>query len=276
MVTQAEELLGAARGQLAVSVSDRVATVQFTRPERRNAITFEMWDAFGRIFPALAEDASVDAVVVRGTPGGPFSAGADISEFATLRADVEGASRYSSAVERGGDAIIGFPRPTIAMIEGYAVGGGAEVALACDLRLCDTTARFAITPAKLGLVYSLPSTRRLVEIVGPAWARWILFTGEQFGADRAADLGMVHEVLPPGALERAAYGLAHRVSELARVSIEGAKALIRIASEAGGPDAPPVDAAAICSASVLSEEYREGVSAFLAKRAPQFRRVRQA
>ena len=104
--------------------------------------------------PALADDDGCDVVVLRGTPGGPFSAGADISEFQTLRADPDGARRYGEAVEAGEQAVIRFPKPTVALVEGFAIGGGSQVALACDLRVCEPRSRFGITPAKLGMIGS--------------------------------------------------------------------------------------------------------------------------
>jgi enoyl-CoA hydratase/carnithine racemase len=129
-----------------------------------------MWLALARLMPALAADDAVDVVVLRGTPGGPFSAGADIAEFQTLRADAAGARRYGEAVEAGEQALIAFPKPTVALVEGFAIGGGTQLAAACDLRVCETGSRFGVTPAKLGIVYALGSTARLVEVGGSAWS----------------------------------------------------------------------------------------------------------
>ena len=264
------EALGAARKQLRITEERGVATIEFTRPEKRNAISFEMWEAFARVMPVLGADSDIDVVVLRGTPGGHFSSGADISEFATLRSGIEGAHRYNDAVEAGERAIIDFPRPTIALVQGYAIGGGAQIALACDLRYCDDTARFAITPAKLGLVYGLASTQRLVETVGPAWARWILFTGQQLDASRAAAIGLVHDVLAPADLTRTVYQTAERMGGLARGSIEGAKALVAF-SEDDGCSTSPAD---LLNESILSNEYAEGIASFLGKRPADFHAAR--
>ena len=186
------DALGDAAGHLAVTRTEGVATIAFTRPDKHNAISYAMWHAFGRLMPLLAADVEVDVVVVRGTPSGPFSAGADIAEFTTLRADPDGARRYGEAVTAGEQALLSFPKPTVALIEGFAIGGGSQVALACDLRVCETGSRFGITPAKLGIVYALGSTARLVETVGPAWARWILLTGDLLDAQTALRIGLVH------------------------------------------------------------------------------------
>jgi enoyl-CoA hydratase/carnithine racemase len=232
-----------------------------------------MWSAFARLMPVLAADDEVDVVVLRGTPGGPFSAGADISEFTTLRAEPEGARRYSEAVAAGEGALIAFPKPTIALVQGFAIGGGTQVAVACDLRVCDSTSRFGVTPAKLGIVYALGSTARLVETVGAAWARWILLTGDLLDAETALRIGLVHEVLSPDEVEDRAYALARTLSGRARVSLVGGKALVDRAY-AGRLDEDD-DVQALYARSWTSAEYAEGVAAFLAKRTPDFATARR-
>jgi enoyl-CoA hydratase/carnithine racemase len=255
-----------------VATADGVATISFTRPDKHNAISFAMWHAFGRLMPLLAQDDEVDVVVVRGTPGGPFSAGADIAEFTTLRADPDGARRYGEAVTAGEQALIAFPKPTVALIEGFAIGGGSQVALACDLRVCETGSRFGITPAKLGIVYALGSTARLVETVGPAWARWILLTGDLLDADTALRIGLVHEVVEPGAVEARVAALARTLASRARVSVTGGK--LMVAKAATGQHEEDAEVLAAYERSWTSGEYAEGVAAFLAKRAPDFRGAR--
>ena len=267
-----EDVLGEAAGQLLVGVADGVATVQMDRPERKNAISFAMWAAFARLMPVLADDDSVDVVVLRGTPGGPFSAGADIAEFQTLRGTPESAATYGRAVEGGERALIDFPKPTVALVQGWAVGGGTQVAIACDLRVADTTSRFGVTPAKLGIVYALQSTARLVDVVGQPWASFFLLTGDLVDADTALRIGLVHEVHPPDAVEDRAYALARTLTTRARVSQVGAKALIARAVE-GRRDVDR-EVEALYAASFTGPEYAEGVAAFLAKRSPDFRGVR--
>lgn len=266
--------LGDAADHLSVDRDGGVVTVAFRRPDKHNAISFAMWHAFGRLMPLLAQDDDVDVVVVRGTPGGPFSAGADIAEFTTLRNDADGARRYGEAVTAGEQALIDFPKPTVALIEGFAIGGGSQVALACDLRVCETGSRFGITPAKLGIVYALGSTARLVETVGPAWARWILLTGELVDADTALRIGLVHEVVASGTVEARAYALAGTLSSRARVSLTGGKLLI--AKAAVGQREEDGEVIAAYASSWSSPEYAEGVGAFLGKRAPDFAAARNA
>jgi enoyl-CoA hydratase/carnithine racemase len=263
-------LLGDAAGALVVEQDGGVATVTLNRPDKHNAINLAMWQAFGRLMPALAADDDVDVVVFRGSPGGPFSAGADISEFTTLRKTPGDAERYGEAVTSGERAIITFPKPTVAMIEGFAIGGGSQVALACDLRLCTPRSRFGITPAKLGIVYALQSTARLTDVVGPAWASWILMTGDLIDAETALRIGLVHEVRED--LEARTGELVATLSSRARVSLLGAKALI--GKTLAGIRVEDDEVRQHYYDSLHSPEYAEGVDAFLAKRAPDFRAAR--
>ena len=257
---------------MGVEVSDGIATIELRRPDKHNAINVDMWWAFARLMPSLAIDDDVDVVLLRGTPGGPFSAGADISEFQTLRADVAGARLHGEAIASGERALFECPKPTVAAIEGFAIGGGAQLAIACDLRVCGENSRFGITPAKLGIVYGLQSTARLVEVVGPAWARWILLTGELIDAPRAQAIGMVHEVVAPGEVLARAEAIAALLASRARVSLAGGKALIDrvVAGQLDEDEAVH----SIYEESLASPEYAEGVAAFLAKRPADFRSAR--
>lgn len=268
--TAVDALLGDAAGALVVRRQGGIVTLQLHRPDRHNAISYAMWSALSRILPALADDDSVDVLVLRGSPGGPFSSGADISEFSSLRAGAEGARNYSATVAAGEAALIAFPRPTIAMIEGFAIGGGTQLAVACDLRVADETSRFGVTPARLGIVYAPSSTARLVETVGAAWARWLLLTAELLDATQALRIGLVHEVHPSGEVEQRVQALADTIAGRARISLTGAKQLLT------AQDRPATDQQfeELQARSWSSPEYAEGVEAFLAKRPPAFRVAR--
>ena len=256
--------------ELLVTRSNGVATITFNRPEKHNAINLAMWEEFGRLMPLLASDDDVDAILFRGPDGGPFSAGADISEFQTLRSTPEQAERYGEAVTGGERAILSCPKPTVAMVEGFAIGGGSQVALACDLRVCSPGSRFGITPAKLGIVYALQSTARLVDVVGPAWASWILMTGDLVDAPTALRIGLVHEVSED--LEKRTTDLLQTLTSRARVSQLGAKALI--SRTTAGNREEDDDVRRHYDASLHGPEYAEGVAAFLEKRQPDFRSAR--
>ncbi len=248
---------------LRLEIEDAVATLTIDRPSKRNAMSFEMWSAVPRLLDKVAADDAVRALVIRGTDH--FSAGADISEFATLRADAAGAERYGAAVLAGERAIADLPKPTIAAIDGVCVGGGCEIALACDMRVAAPGARFGITPAKLGIVYNFTSTKQLVDVVGPAWARQILFTAEILDADTALRIGLVNELTedPVGrALE-----LAATMAARAQVSVRGAKRIIAKITEGEHEDD---EVRALYAESVQSADYAEGVAAFLEKRTPRF------
>jgi len=258
-------------GSLLLARDGAVATVTMNRPDKHNAIHLAMWQAFTPLMTALAADDTVDVVVLRGPEGGPFSAGADISEFTTLRSTPESAEVYGEAVTSGERAILTCPKPTIAVVEGFAIGGGSQVALACDLRLCTPDARFGITPAKLGIVYALQSTARLVDVVGPAWASWILMTGDLVDAATALRIGLVHEVTSDPHARTAA--LTSTLASRARVSLLGAKALI--AKAAAGERVEDDEVLRHYHDSLHGPEYSEGVAAFLGKRPPDFRSARQ-
>jgi enoyl-CoA hydratase/carnithine racemase len=273
MTTAVETALGEASEHLRVSVEAGIATVLLDRPDKHNAISYAMWQAFGRLMPVLADDDEIDVVVMRGTPGGPFSAGADIAEFTTLRSDPVGAEQYGLAVEAGEQAIIRFPKPTIALVEGFAIGGGTQLAVACDLRVCGESSRFGVTPAKLGIIYALPSTARLVQTVGSAWARWILLTGELVPADVALRIGLVHEVVPDDVVAQRVGAVARTVASRARVSLRGGKAMVD-RSVAGRFDEDG-EVLELYHESWTSAEYAEGVAAFLGKRPPNFHAARQ-
>jgi enoyl-CoA hydratase/carnithine racemase len=179
--------------QLLHRVADSVATVVVHHPAKRNAMTPAMWRSLPPLLDALAADPGVRALVLTGE-GGTFCAGADIS---TLRGSPAGAQRLAVDAE---EALAAFPKPTVAAVRGHCVGGGAQLAAACDLRFAARDALFGVTPAKLGIVYPASSTRRLVSLVGPATAKYLLFSGELIDAERALRTGLVDEVLPGDAL----------------------------------------------------------------------------
>lgn len=244
-----------------------VAIVTIDRPQKKNALSLEMWDSIPAILRA-AVSADPRVLVVRGPAGGDFSAGADVSEFGQLRNTVDKAEQYSVVVDRAVEALADLPIPIVAMIEGYCIGGGCELALACDIRLAAANAVLGITPAKLGIVYSLASTRRLVAAVGPSMSRYLLLTANLIDARRALETGLVHEVHPNDEYERAGLSLAERLSTLAAVSHTGSRDIVsRI--ERGLLDEDDA-VRALYRASFKSAEYREGVAAFVQGRAPRF------
>jgi enoyl-CoA hydratase/carnithine racemase len=251
---------------LRLAIDGRIATLTIDRPQRRNAMSFAMWSALPGLIGQVKVADDVRVLIIKGTEH--FSAGADISEFATLRAGADGARRYGAAVHAGERAIAELEIPTIAAINGFCIGGGCEIALACDIRVAAQDARFGITPAKLGIVYNITSTKQLVDAVGPAWAKRILFSADLLDAPTALRIGLVDELLPTGELDAHVRELAERIASRAGVSVRGAKQIVgRILA---GQHAEDDAVHAIYDEAVLSPEYAEGVAAFLEKRQPRF------
>jgi enoyl-CoA hydratase/carnithine racemase len=256
--------------QLRLSADGPVATLVVDRPERLNAFTLEMWAALPAAAAAVEQDPEVRVLVIRGPAGGPFSTGADIDEFTTVRREPADAAAYTEVVQRAEAAVTGLSKPVVALIEGWCVGGGCQLALACDVRVAGEGASFGITPAKLGIVYPLTSTARLVHTVGHAAARFLLMTGEVVDAQRALQIGLVDEVCAPHIVRRRAYALARTLAGRAPISVAGAKALIdRVLAGQEEDDAWTLD---LYTASYHSPEYAEGVTAFGERRVPDFRR----
>ncbi|WP_103508721.1 enoyl-CoA hydratase/isomerase family protein [Streptomyces sp. SM13] len=236
------------------SVERGVATVVITNPAKRNAMTAAMWRSLPELLERLAADPAVRVLVLTGA-GDTFCAGADIS---TLRESPDTAQGLAVAAE---EALAAFPRPTLAAVRGYCVGGGSQLAAACDLRFAEEGASFGVTPAKLGIVYPASSTRRLVALVGPGTAKHLLFSGELIDTERALRTGLADEVLPVGGLDK-------RVEEYVRVLASRSQLTQAAAKEfaAGRTDRDVYWAGEARS----STDTAEGVAAFLERRAPRF------
>ncbi|MEU3663252.1 enoyl-CoA hydratase/isomerase family protein [Streptomyces sp. NPDC032940] len=235
-------------------VADSVATVVVHHPAKRNAMTAAMWRQLPELLGALADDPAVRALVLTGE-GGTFCAGADIS---TLRDSAEEAQTLAVRAE---EALAAFPKPTLAAIRGHCVGGGAQLAAACDLRFAEEDALFGVTPAKLGVVYPASATRRLVSLVGPATAKYLLFSGELIDAGRALRTELVDEVLPAGELDK-------RVAEFTRVLVSRSQLTQAAAKEFA--DGRTDRDGYWREQARGSGDTAEGVAAFLERRQPRF------
>lgn len=254
---------------LIVERNGAIATVVLNRPASHNAINIGMYRALPDLVAPLDDDPSVKVVVIRGAGERAFASGADITEFEAERSDAAKAKNYNEKVAAAERAIEGLRKPTIAMIHGYCIGGGAGLALACDIRFADTRAKFAITPAKLGLVYSLESTKRVVDLVGPSRAKWILMSGLQIQAQRALELGLVDEVVQPEELESYTYDFAEVITTRAQFSVRaGTEMVRRVVAGQVRDDAETVE---LRNSSFDTEDFAEGVRSFLEKRPPRFR-----
>jgi enoyl-CoA hydratase/carnithine racemase len=247
---------------------DGVATVVLNRPQSHNAITIDMYRELPGLLAGLDADPDVKVVVLRGAGQKSFASGADIAEFERERGDAERARRYNEHVAAAERALDGMAKPTIAMIHGYCIGGGAGLAFACDLRFGDERTRMAVTPAKLGLVYSLESTRRIVDLAGPSRAKWILMSGQQMEAPEALRLGLLDDMVPVDDLEKHTYEFADLLTTRAQFSVRAAKTIVNRIS--GGQYAEDSVTDDLRNSSFDTADYAEGVRAFLQKRAPRF------
>jgi enoyl-CoA hydratase/carnithine racemase len=252
---------------LRVEVSGDVATLTLNRPETKNALTLAMWSTLPGLLAEVAADRAAKVLVVRGA-GGTFAAGANIGEFETVYATPESTRAYFDRVGEAMEALAAFEKPTIAMIEGACVGGGLGLALACDLRIAAADARLALTPAKLGLVYSLPDTRRLVQAVGPSRAKDILFTGRLIGAEEALAIGLVDALQTPDALEAAVADKTAQIAAASQWTARRAKAIVGLIADGETGDTEETTRWLI--EAVEGEDFREGRDAFLAKGKPVF------
>jgi enoyl-CoA hydratase len=246
-----------------------VGYVIFNNPERHNAISLDMWDATSRILEGFANDEEVRVVVLTGAGGKAFVSGADISKFESERATLEATRHYNATVEKAYTGIQQFAKPTIAMIRGYCIGGGVGLAVCCDLRICSDNSRFAVPAAKLGLGYSYAGLRRLVDVVGPAFAREIFFTARQFDAEEASRMGLVNRVVPEAELEPYVKNYADTIAANAPLTVKGVKYIIGeiMKDESTRNLARCAELVEQCFA---SNDFIEGRRAFMEKRKPAF------
>jgi enoyl-CoA hydratase/carnithine racemase len=240
------------------TVSDGVATVLISNPAKRNAMTTQMWSALPPLLDRLAADPEVRVVVFTGA-GDTFCAGADIS---TLTGWDPGVPSPAMAAE---EAMVAFGKPIVAAIRGWCVGGGCQLAAVCDLRIAAEGTRFGITPAKIGVVYPAASTARLVDLVGPATAKFLLFTGDFIDAERALRVGLIDELVPADELAERVAALAHTLTTRSQLTLHATKDLIRMIG-AGKPYEDRYRRWVEAS----RDELAEGVAAFTERRAPNF------
>ncbi len=254
--------------EIQVSIADNgVAVVTLNRPGKRNAVNLAMLRALGRIFADLGGDDRVRVVILTGA-GGNFSAGADISEFPQVRFDAESGRIYEEAGEVASLAIRDCRKPTIAAISGYAIGGGCGLALCCDFRVADASARMGITAARLGIVYGIVDCELLYRQVGLANAKQVLFTGRHFAIEDCVAMGLVDIRAPETAIENA-HALAAEIAGNAPLSVAGSK-LILEAIATHSVDRRAQEIAAALDGALESADYREGARAFAEKRRPNF------
>ena len=246
-----------------------VGTLIFNNPERHNAVSLEMWEAASGILADFAADKAIRVVVLTGAGGKAFVSGADISKFESERSSKEAIDRYNEAVDKANTAVYEFPKPTIAMISGYCIGGGVGLALCCDLRICSDNSKFGVPAAKLGLGYGYTGIKKLVDVVGPSFAKEIFYTARQFTAAEAQVMGLVNRVLPGDELEKYVKDYAETISGNAPLTVDAVKYIVGqvVTPESKRDLQKCADLVAQCFA---SNDYTEGRKAFMEKRKPAF------
>ena len=215
---------GYADGGLLLEFSAPIATLTLNRPRQLNALNIAMWRDFPRAVADVATRDDIRILIIRGSDGN-FASGADIAEFPDVFSTRQNAIDYTLAIGRATQAIAALDRPVIAGIEGYCIGAGLAVALACDLRICADTAKLGVPPAKLGLMYSLSDTRRLVQAVGSAMAKDMLFTADLVDTARALSIGLITEVHPVAHFETAVLAKAMKIAGLSAWTMRQTKAV---------------------------------------------------
>ena len=249
--------------------SGEIARIIFNQPEKRNAVSLEMWEAVEAAVNRFEADDSVRILILSGAGGKAFVSGADISKFESERASEEAVAHYNATTKRVYDMVEAFPKPTIAQIDGFCVGGGVALSLCCDMRICGQGSQFAIPAAKLGLGYGFPGINRLVNLVGPSFAKEIFFTARRFDAEEARIMGLVNRVVPDEEVAKTAEDTARMIAANAPMTVTSVK---YIAGETVKDES--VRDLAECDRRVKacfdSQDYVEGRRAFLEKRKPQF------
>ncbi len=258
-----------ADGKIITHASSGVGVITFNNPDKRNAMSLEMWEGFGEALTRLRDDETVRIVILTGAGNKAFVSGADISQFEKTRHNAAASEEYGkrSAAQRA--LLANYPKPTIACIQGFCLGGGMQVAMLADIRIAAHDSQFGIPAARLGIAYGYDGLRHLVSLVGPSWARLLMYTGMRIDSAEALRIGLVERVIPDDQLWGETMAIAETISQNAPLAIKAAK--ITIADVLKDESTRDLDAIkAVGTACMDSADFREGRQAFMEKRKPQF------
>ena len=259
-----------AGGKILQSVAGGVGVVTFNNPDKRNAMSLDMWEGLGQALIELRDDAEVRVVILTGAGDKAFMSGADISQFEKTRHNAQASEEYSrkSAAQRA--LLADYPKPIVACIRGFCLGGGMQVAMAADIRLASDNSQFGIPAAKLGIAYGYDGLKHLVSLVGPSWARLLMYTGMRIDSAEAQRIGLVDRVVADADLRNATMEIARTISGNAPLAIKAAKVTIaQLLKDESHRDMDAIKA--IGTACMDSEDFREGRQAFMEKRKPKFK-----
>jgi enoyl-CoA hydratase/carnithine racemase len=257
--------------ELLKEVRDRVCILSLNRPEKRNSLSPVLLKQLTATLRELAEEDVVRAIIIRGTGDKAFCAGYDLNQLPTgngAAADSEGINPFEIAME----TVLNFPYPVIAMLNGYAFGGGCDLAASCDIRIGAEDIRIGMIPAKLGVVYAASGLRRFIRVIGQARTREMFFTGRHYTAPFLREIGFLNYLLPRTELESFTYTLAEEIAANAPLSLKGTKRILGLIEEATKLDSRDLqEADEIATRSFFSDDLKEGQAAFFEKRKPEFK-----
>jgi len=247
-----------------------IGWITFNNPKRHNAVSMSMWEGIPRVLEQFAADPEIRVVIIHGAGDKAFISGADISEFGEKRSSKEASEAYNAAGDRAHAAIQAFPKPTIAMVQGYCIGGGCAVAIDCDIRIASDDSIYAVPAGRLGLGYRYDGIKRLVDLVGPSFASEIFFTARKFNAQDALAMGLINRMVPRADLESYTTEYAKTIADNAPLTLAAVKKCVFEAQKAGEtPDLAGCDQ--MVAACFASQDYIEGRTAFMEKRRPVFK-----
>lgn len=247
-----------------------IGWITFNQPQKRNAVSQEMWQRMPEYVRDLSGDPAIRVVILRGAGDAAFVAGADISQFKDRRRNAADEEEYRRISAAGSESLATLGKPLLAMIHGFCIGGGVSIAITCDLRIAADDARFGIPAARLGLGYHYRGMEKLMGLIGPAYTKELFFTARtDFTAQDALRMGLVNQVVPKAELERFTRDYALMMSRNAPLTLRSAKASVdQLLRPAADRDLAMLDR--LITDCFNSQDYQEGVTAFSEKRRPQF------
>jgi enoyl-CoA hydratase/carnithine racemase len=251
-------------------IEGAVGWLTFNNPARRNAMSQDMWEAVPLAFDAFEADPAVRVIVLKGAGDKAFVAGADISQFNELRSSPETVAKYDATSDEANRRIAVSPKPVIAMIHGFCIGGGVGLAVCCDMRIASEGAKFGVPATRLGLGYGPSGVKRLMDLVGPSHVKEIFYTARHFSAQEAKEMGLVNRVLPEAELEAYVRGYCDTIAQNAPMTMLAVKRTVDELLTLS-PEADLAECDRLVAACFASEDYIEGRTAFMEKRKPVFK-----